>query len=170
MNIKKSKRIEKIVSLIDDKVDNVYDIACDHGYIGISAILSKKTKNVVFADIANDPLNSCKKNVDNLIYENNDLSEDLDNIHVDFRLGDGLNVLSEDENVDTLIIAGIGYDLMIEILEDLDKYDIKTLILSVQSKVSDFRKYLENNNMNVVADEMIIESCKYYYIQKVRLK
>lgn len=167
MNIKKSKRIDKIISLVDDKVSNVYDIACDHGYIGISILLAGKTKNVVFSDIAESPLNSCKGNVRDKIFNNPKMQEVLDDIHVDYRLGDGLNIIKDGETVDTVIIAGIGYDLMIKIIEDIKKYNIKTLIASVQTKVSDFRKYLDLKKYNVVADEMVLDD-KYYYIQKIR--
>ena len=39
--MKLSKRLETIVSFIDDK-DNVLDIGCDHAYIDIYLALNKK--------------------------------------------------------------------------------------------------------------------------------
>lgn len=161
MNIKKSLRIDKIVSLIPES-NTIFDIACDHGYIGIKAAMDGKTKKVVFSDINESPLNSCKENVAKYLKNTN--------VSIEYRQGDGLSVIKDGERCDTVIIAGIGYDLMIDILKDLPKYNIGILILSVQTKVSSFRKYLSDNSYNVLNDEMIIEDGKFYYIQKVKLR
>lgn len=155
-------RMACIVSLVDVG-DVVCDIACDHGYVGLEILKENKAKKVIFSDIKVGPLSQAK---DNLIK----YCKDIDSVAYDFRIGDGLSIIKDGEKIDTVIIAGIGYDVMVSILEDIDKYDIKTLIVSVHSKVEKFRQYLKEKELDVVIEKVIIDKDTIYYIQKIKLR
>ena len=68
---------------------------------------------------------------------------------------------------DILIISGIGCDLMIDILKNIDKYNYKYLLLSPQTKIDKFRQYLIDNNLYIQDEKIVYEDNQYYFILKV---
>ena len=57
-----SKRLKSIAGLIN-KTDNVADIGCDHGLLGIHLIKSNKLNHIIISDINENALKQAKKNV-----------------------------------------------------------------------------------------------------------
>ena len=102
MNLKINNRLQKISDFINEK-DSVIDIGCDHGLLGIYLVLNKKIKTMVSSDINQLPLNKAKENI---------LKYHLEN-QIELRLGNGLECL--DDNLDTIIISGMGGLTIIDI-------------------------------------------------------
>ena len=149
--MKISKRIQKIIEYIDVN-DNVADIGCDHGYLGLGC-LEKGIKFIQNIDNKIGPLNTAKKNLSK--YEDND--------NVIYTLCDGLDAL--DNRVDTVVISGMGGDLITQIINrNLEKAkNLKKIIVVAHSKLFLLRKEL-TNNFTIIDEGIIEEKNKYYEI------
>lgn len=152
--MKLTARLEKIVDQIEIG-DRVADIGTDHGYIPIYLLKNKISPFVIAGDINIKPLNSAENNIK--IY-------DLSN-NIETRLGNGLSILKPEE-VDTVIIAGMGGLLISELLDSSKEVvkKLKTLILQPMQAQSELRKYLIKNNFIIEKDILIKEDNHIYEI------
>ena len=120
-----SKRLKFIADKVKEN-SNVLDVACDHGLLAIY-LEKEKNCNVIGTDIKNSAIEGALRNKKKY------------NANVKFFVADGLSKLTRDIN--TVIIAGLGSQTVIEIL-DTDLKNVNTLIVSVQKDLEDFRRFI----------------------------
>ncbi len=135
-----SPRMELLCSLVCG--NSAADIGTDHGMVPAELITSGRCSRVILTDVQQGPLGKAVSNIRDL---------GLDNIITDFRLGSGLQPLKPAE-ADSVIIAGMGGELICSILEE-DKqksFSFKKLILQPRSKSEVLRRWLINNNYFIV--------------------
>ena len=149
MNV--SKRITTIVNEI--KFKTLADIGTDHGYIPIYACKISKIDTAIACDINEAPLLNAKSNI---------FSHNIE-MYIQTRLGSGLTPLKKGE-AQTCSIAGMGGDLILNILEDsIDiTQSFSQLILQPQSKIDKVRKYIHDIGFRIVNENLINEHSKYY--------
>ena len=136
--------------------ETLYDVGCDHGYLGIYLLQQKRCERVVFTDIHKEPLESAKNNVSLA-----GLSKACD-----FVCTDGLRGLSPKET-DCVCICGMGGPVMESILRAAAP--MAYLILEPQSDVIAFHRYLSEAGFVWEKEDMIKESgSKYYPIEAGR--
>lgn len=140
-------RIEAICSFIDDN-DLVVDVGCDQVEVGI--LLSKRNIKSIASDISEKVVASAKKKISKLNL----------NDYIDLRVSDGLDNI-KDEEVNTLVLAGMGTHTIIEILKKTNLRFNK--IITISNNYHD-RLRNEMNKLNyIVSDELIVyENNKYY--------
>ena len=158
MSLKLSKRLSKIVELCEP-VDTIIDVGTDHGKVPITIANLGISNNVIAIDNKEGPIEICKKNAQ--IY--------LSNHSVKFNvlLSNGLEKV--DKNIDSgIIISGIGYDNIKEIIKDINSYNFKYLILSPHTKVTELIKLLDLMNIEILEQVSVFEDDKYYFIIKAR--
>ena len=155
-----SKRLNWIIDKLN-KVDVIMDVGTDHGYIPIYLVKNNIASKVIASDINKDPLKKAKINAS--------LDGVLDKI--DLRLGGGLSPLNNKE-ANAVIIAGMGGNLIRDILEnDLDKVkNLDYLILQPAQNPEVLRKYLYNNNYEILEEDICLDENKYYEIFKIKYK
>ncbi|MBP3677141.1 MAG: SAM-dependent methyltransferase, partial [Agathobacter sp.] len=87
---------------------------------------------------------------------------------IETRLSDGVKKLEVGE-VDSILIAGMGGELVIHILSDGMEVcrNAKELILQPQSELEKVRQFLRENKFKIVDEDMVIEDGKYYPMMKV---
>ncbi len=155
-----SKRLNWIIEKLD-KVEIIMDVGTDHGYIPIYLVKNNIAKKVIASDINKEPLKKAKINAS--------LDGVLDKI--DLRLGGGLFPLNNKE-ANAVIIAGMGGNLIRDILEnDLNKVkNLDYLILQPAQNPEVLRKYLYNNNYEILEEDICLDENKYYEIFKVKYK
>ena len=150
-NLKRLKRIKDYIY----PARIIMDIGCDHGYLIKLAFDDEKTKIIkaYAVDNKNGPLNQAK---DNLIEYDN----------VIYLLQDGLSTFYDD--VDCVIIAGMGGDLIIRILNDFfNKTTINhnlKFILEANKHSEKVREFMFNNGFIIDNESIIYEDNKYYEI------
>ena len=126
-----SNRLKCISEFIEDN-DKIIDIGCDHALLDIYLMNNKNNINLIASDIHEGAIKNAKKNISKYAL--------LDKI--DLRLGDGLNVINENE-VDTIIIAGMGYYTIEKILSNSEKMNnIKKIIVQSNTDVVKLRKFV----------------------------
>lgn len=152
--MKLSKRLQKIADLVPVG-SIVADIGTDHGYIPVYLIESGKCKKVIGSDISKGSLDKIIQYVKQLNLEKN----------IETRLGNGLEVLKPNE-VDTVIMAGMGGILMKDILEkNLDiTNSITHFILQPMIAAKELREYLIHKDFIIIDEELVKEENIFYEI------
>ncbi len=143
--IKLSKRLEAISSLIPIN-SNVIDIGCDHALLDIYLYQQKIVKKIIASDINANALNNAKENI-----KKNKLEKSIET-----RLGNGLDTLKEDDNINTIVISGMGAHTAIGIIKNsLNKLEnVNTIIIQSNTKLMLLRK--EIIKLNYIIDNEII--------------
>ena len=148
-----SNRLKAIASFVMYKT--IADIGTDHGYIPCFLALNKRINKAVACDINKGPLNKAESNINN--YALNGI--------IETRLGNGLEPLKQNE-VDTIIIAGMGGILICDILKKgIKKINTaKQIVLQPQRDIADVRKTIHNIGFFIHDEALIFEGGKYYNI------
>jgi len=155
--IKISKRLEAISSLIPIN-SNVIDIGCDHALLDIYLYQQKIANKIIASDINENALNNAKDNI-----KKNKLERKIET-----RLGNGLDILQENDNIDTIVISGMGAHTAIGIIKNnLDKLKkINTIIIQSNTKLMFLRKEITKLNYMIDNEIIIKDSNKIYTIIK----
>ena len=148
----KSLRLNTIASFIKLE-DKVADIGCDHAYLSIYLAKNNLCKKVIATDINKNALQLAKKN----IKENN-----LEN-SIKAYLSDGLKQVN-DYDIDTLVISGMGTNTILQILNYIDNFPIKKLILQSNNDLPTLRKELKKINFYLQKEKVVYEKKHYYVI------
>lgn len=144
-----SKRLKSIAGLIN-KTDNVADIGCDHGLLGIHLIKSNKLNHIIISDINENALKQAKKNVKK--YKLTD--------KIEIKQGDGLEVINDD--TDTITISGLGTSTIIKILNNDKLNQINKLIIQSNNDHYLLRSYLLLKGFYISHESVIYEKSHYY--------
>ena len=153
-----NKRLLAIAALIRDG-KGLVDVGTDHGYLPAHLALNGYHGTLFALDIREGPLAAAKRTAAEA-----GLSE-----RIRFLLCDGLR-LCPPEEIDTIVIAGMGGDLIVKILDEAEwcmdaRY---RLILQPMTKAEVLRYWLVNNGFSIVSETLtedggivyqIIETC-----------
>lgn len=144
MKVPLSNRLRLCAAMVP-KGARVADIGTDHGYLGIYLLQAGVCPFVTAADLREQPLAKARENAVRF-----GTAEKMQ-----FLLSDGLQALSPDA-ADTIVMAGMGGDLIIRILQDApwvcsSRY---TLILQPQSGGQALRQYLAESGFCIVREEL----------------
>lgn len=155
--MKLSERMKAVAAMVTN--GNVLaDVGTDHGYVPIMLVQRGFISSAIAMDINEGPLQRARENI-----IANQLQEKIET-----RLSDGVRALSDGE-VESIVIAGMGGELMIRILTEGESVcrSAKELILQPQSDIQKVRKYLREYGYRIVDENMIFEDQKYYSVMKV---
>lgn len=152
--MKLSPRLKAIADLVP-KNSSVADIGTDHGYIPVYLIKNGICKKVIASDVNPGPLDNAYITI----------KENLMGSYIDTRLGNGLETLQPNE-VDTVIIAGMGGMLIKEILDTNKPItdSIKFFVLQPMNAQDELRKWLINNHFAIEDESLAKEGNKLYEI------
>ncbi len=155
--MKLSKRMKAIAAMITPN-GVLADVGTDHGYIPIYMAQQKQISKAIAMDINRGPLSKAQEHIKQYCLAQ----------YIETRLSDGVDRLEPNE-ADTIVIAGMGGDLTIRILKQGESVCrlTKELILQPQSKISEVREFLRENNYKIVDEDMVYEDGKYYPIMRV---
>ena len=125
------------------------DVGSDHGLLPIYAIKNNYVKDAIASDINFKPLIKAKENFKKY------------NLDIKTIIYDGI----PETNADCIVIAGMGSELIIQILEKtLDNAkNLKRLILCPNTDYEMLRTYI-NHKFNIVFEEVIHDKNHYYEI------
>lgn len=152
-----SKRLQAVADLVTPGY-TIADVGTDHAYIPIYLVEKGIVQRAVAMDINEGPLNRATEHIKENKLEN----------QIQTRLSNGLQHLQKGE-VDTVILAGMGGNLMINILnEDFNKTNsLKECILQPQSEVFKVRTFLLEKGFLFIEENMVLDDGKYYPMMKV---
>ena len=145
-----SKRLKAIADFVEkDKV--VFDVGSDHGLLPCFLVEEGICKKVYAGDIGAGPLEHAKENI-----KIHHLEDKVIPI-----LSDGLDEANDD--VEIVIISGMGYHTIRHILENCDVASYDYFILQSNKDVDLLRQYLSDRHFTI-EDEKIVHDGFYYEI------
>ena len=148
------KRLENIIERMPAS-GCIADIGCDHAYVAIEAVRRGKAARALACDVRKGPLQQAAEHI---------LCAGLAG-KIETRLSDGLEKVAPGE-ADCVIIAGMGGPLMERILQGR-LADFGHFVLSPQSEIPHFRRFLLAEGMQIDEETMLIDEGKYYVIFNV---
>lgn len=146
-----SKRLQAICDMVRQG-ESVADIGTDHGYVPLMLYEKGISGRVIMCDISESSLDKARGN-----FRDHDVEPD----ESDFRLGDGIDELGNGE-VDDIIIAGLGGNLIVGILDaDMTKTrSFKKYILQPRNNSGELRHFLFTHGFDIV-DEVLVGEGKF---------
>ncbi|MDO5418317.1 MAG: class I SAM-dependent methyltransferase [Lachnospiraceae bacterium] len=156
--MKLSKRLELVASFVPEG-SRLADVGTDHGYVPIYLVEKGVCPSAIAMDVGKGPLERAREHIREMGMEE----------RIQTRLGDGLAALLPGE-ADTVVIAGMGGELVIHILEEGRHMweSVKQFVLSPQSDLDKVRRYLAGHGFAVRKEEMVLEDGKYYTVMLVQ--
>lgn len=150
--IKLSKRLEKIAEFVE-KDDTVLDIGCDHALLDI--YLANKYSKIYYAsDLRESALDMARSNIKKYSCDK-----------VVLRCGNGLDVLEEKMDINTIVISGMGYLSIIGILRNIKHLkNINKLIIQSNSNSEIVRKFILKNGFYIDKEHIVLDKNIYYII------
>lgn len=155
--LKLSKRLLAVAGLVSGG-NCMADVGTDHGYVPIYLIRQGVVKSAIAMDINEGPLSRAKENI---------RQYGLDR-YIAVRRSDGVLALQQEE-VDSVVIAGMGGGLVIKILTEGREIlsSVSELILQPQSEVERVRHFLYEEGYHIVAEDIVYEDGKFYPMMRV---
>lgn len=154
------KRLVKLLSIIEDGAKLVIDVGTDHGYLMQNLLTSKKVEQVIATDISMQSLEKAKLLAKKYNLEN----------QTKFVVADGLNNPMLNVKADYVVIAGMGGNEIVKILNNVQNIALYTnFILQPMQDVETLREYLLNNNFTIESDETVLDRNKFYSVMHVKV-
>ena len=158
MKLPISNRLLKCAELIP-ACDTVADVGTDHGYLGIWLLQKGLCRRVIASDLRAKPLDSARKNA--ALYGVDD--------RMTFLQSDGLREFIPG-SFQTLVLAGMGGDLISRILEEASWLEggAYRLILQPQSAANDLRRFLGERLWSIDREVLVRDGHFLYSVLAVR--
>ena len=142
--MKLSARLKKIVEFAD-KCGVVADIGTDHALVPVYLIENRLYQKAYACDIRPLPLKRAEKYI-----LSRNLSDKISTI-----LSNGLQNVPDD--TDTVIIAGMGGEMIIDILLSDQAHKSSTFVLQAMTAVDSLREFLYKNGYQIIDEDIVAE-------------
>jgi tRNA (adenine22-N1)-methyltransferase len=150
-----SKRLQVVADYVPANA-RLADIGSDHAYLPANLLLADKISFGIAGEVAKGPLENARQEV-----MRHRLGDRLE-----ARLADGLAAVTPEDNIDTVVVAGMGGRLISQILEaghqNGEQYN--HLILQPNIDVYVVREWLETHGYQIEAETMLLDEGHYYEI------
>ena len=158
MKLPISKRLLCCASMVQPG-SRVADIGTDHGYLGIYLLQTGAARHVIACDLRKDPLENARRNAKLFGVDG----------AMELRLSDGLEKILPDE-VDTVVMAGMGGDLIQKILSQCPwrKREGLQFILQPQSAGNVLRRWLCEDGFEIQREEPVQDGHFLYTVMELR--
>ncbi|QUG42131.1 tRNA (adenine(22)-N(1))-methyltransferase TrmK [Psychrobacillus sp. INOP01] len=156
MNAKKlSERLRTVASFVRENTI-LADIGSDHAYLPCYLVHEGIISKAIAGEVVKGPFESAQKQV---------ISEGLQE-NIEVRFGNGLEVISEGDNVQTVTIAGMGGPLIASILESGKEklFKVDTLILQPNIHAKAIREWAIQEQWKIEQEVILEEHDKIYEI------
>ena len=153
-----NKRLTALYDRIPPGIGMI-DVGTDHGYLPAALAASGYPGRILASDLRIEPLRAAEKTAARA-----GVSE-----RIEFRLCDGLALCPPDA-VDTIVIAGMGGDTIVKILDEAEfcmdsRY---LLILQPMTKPEVLRYWLAYNEFEILSEALVQETGELYQILTAR--
>ena len=153
-------RLKTLAKMVDHN-SRVADIGTDHAYLPIELVKNGRVKFAIASDIGQGPLLNAKKDIEEAGLQDS----------IETRLGNGLETITKKDEIDTVIVAGMGGKLMTEILNSawLKGFHFPTLVLEPNVGESGVRSWLMIPGYKIIQEKILAEAGHIYELIKAVL-
>lgn len=160
-----SPRLNQLKALITKPYDNIWDGCCDHGLLGQSLLAAYPTSTIHFVDINASIIQALTQKL-KLSTHHNWLC------HID----DVSNIPMPQSQTNLIILAGIGGQLMLQILEKLlnkirqDNLEnhVEFLLAPIHHQYQ-LREFLRTQNVSALKEKLVQDNKRFYEILHLSL-
>lgn len=133
------------------------DVGTDHGYLPVSLLQQGRITSAIASDIGAEPLEHARRT-----------AAQYGAAGIDFRLCPGLSAIAPEET-DVIVIAGMGGETIITILQDAPwtKDGRHTLLLQPMTKAADLRHWLADNGYTFTEEHLVEDKGRLYPVLTV---
>lgn len=153
MNIPLSPRLAACANFISPG-DRVADVGTDHGYLGIWLVTQGIAPSVIASDVRPGPLSAAQTNAQRFGCSG----------QMEFYLSDGVQSIPRD--FDTLVIAGMGAQTMVQILSAAPWLPGRRLVLQPQNKPHLLRAWLSGNGWHIRRETLVRDGRFLYAVME----
>ena len=152
-------RLSTLAQMVDQGA-RIADIGTDHAYLPIKLVKEGKVDFAIASDVAAGPLENAEKDI---------IAAGLKN-KIEIRLGSGLETISNEDRIDTVVIAGMGGKLMTNILSEAwsKNFHYATLILEPNVGEPGVREWLSAHKYQIINEKIIAEAGHIYELIKAQ--
>ena len=156
-NLHLQPRLRCLADLVPQQA-RLADIGTDHGYIPVYLLQQGRIDHAIAADIGAEPLEHARRTA-----EEYELTE-----YIDFRLCDGLAGIRAEET-DCILIAGMGGETIISILENAKwlACGAQRLLLQPQSRQELLRTWLVEHGFRILREHLALDKGTIYNVMQV---
>lgn len=156
-NLHLQPRLRCLADLVPQNA-RLADIGTDHGYIPVYLLQRGRVSCAIAADIGAEPLEHARRTA-----EEYGLTE-----QIDFRLCDGLTGIRAEET-DCILIAGMGGETIISILEKAPWLTAggQRLLLQPQSRQELLRTWLTEHGFRILREHLALDKGTIYNVMQV---
>ncbi len=150
------ERLLACASLVSDGA-RLADIGTDHAYLPVWLMLNNKISYAIASDINPSPLEMGRATAEKY------------NVNlIDFRLGNGLDSITKDDKITDIVIAGMGGEIISEIIRNslLTKDKSLNIILQPMTKSNELIKNLYKMGFEIIEQHCAVSHNKCYTIIK----
>lgn len=148
-------RLALLASLVSAGA-SIADVGTDHGYLPVYLLQKGTIAHAIASDINALPLEHARRTA----------AEYGVTQGIDFRLCAGLDAIRAPE-VDTVIIAGMGGETIIEVLKNAPWTREKTLLLQPMTKIELLRVWLTENGYAITQEHLVRDKDVLYAVLTV---
>lgn len=152
-----SKRLAAAARFVPNDA-RLADIGSDHAYLPVYLVKEGIIDYAIAGEVVEGPYQSAIT----------EISEQKLTTNIEARLGDGLEVVQPEDQIDVVTICGMGGKLIAEILarglnnQHFNQFPL--LVLQPNVWEPGLRKWLLNHQYDIVAETVVAEHHKYYEI------
>ncbi|MBG9366584.1 tRNA (adenine(22)-N(1))-methyltransferase TrmK [Streptococcus sp. NLN64] len=150
-----SKRLDLVSSFVSSGA-KILDVGSDHAYLPIALIKRGIISAAIAGEVVKGPYQSACQNVQ---------KEGLSQL-IQVRLASGLDAMNAEDEIEEIVIAGMGGRLISTILDQGQSklQGIQSLILQPNNRENELRIWLEKHGYHITAEEILEEAGKIYEI------
>lgn len=133
------------------------DVGTDHGYLPVALLQQGRITAAIASDIGAEPLEHARRTAAQYGADG-----------MDFRLCPGLSAIAPEET-DVIVIAGMGGETIMTILQDAPwtKDGRHTLLLQPMTKTADLRRWMADNGYTFTDEHLVEDKGRLYPVLTV---
>ena len=148
------ERLKMCASLVSENA-RLVDVGTDHAYLPVWLLKKGKISYAIASDINEMPLKSGEANAREYGVKN-----------IEFRKGSGLETVSAEDNITDAVIAGMGGEIISEIVlsSQLTRDKNFNLILQPMTRSEELIKSLYENGFEIKTQKCVVSKAKSYTV------
>lgn len=163
--MKLGKRLQTIAAMVDSHYDHIWDCCCDHGLLGAALLSTQTAACIHFVDIVPELMHTLEQKLARFFPAGIKATASptwqvhcMDVAHLPLRENPGKHLI---------IIAGVGGDLMAELVATIrhqnPTIDIDFLLCPVHHQFT-LRQQLIQLDFNLKAETLLVENRRFYEV------